>query len=95
VAAGGKDRSAREARERARQYQARAELHTAQQRRRVRDNVLAGVVGGLILLGIVGAQTAYYVWGPGMPEPSPSPTPSPTMTVPVSPSPEPTPSATS
>lgn len=88
---GGKDRAAREARERARLYQARATLHQGQQRRRVRDNVIAGVVGGILIAGVIGGQIAYYAFGPGVPAPSPTgtPTPTPTMTVPVSPSPDP------
>jgi hypothetical protein len=90
VANGGKDRSSRESRERARVYQARQEFHSGQARRRTRDNVVAGVVGGLLILGVVGAQTAYFVAGPGAPEPAPTTTGTPTPTV----APTPTPSTT-
>lgn len=88
---GSKDRAAREARERARLYQARATMFQAQQRRRVRDNVVAGIAGGVIIAAIIVGQIAYYTVGPGQPAPSPTgtPTPTPTMTVPVSPSPDP------
>lgn len=100
MANGGKDRSSRESRERARLYQARQEFHRAQARRRTRDNLVAGIVGGLLILGVVGAQTAYFVTGPGAPAPSPTttgmtpdptatPTPTPTST--GTPTPTPTP----
>ena len=91
---GGKDRGSREARERARLYQARQDFHTGQSRRRTRDNLVAGIAGGLLIVGIVAAQTAYFVAGPGAPEPSPTSTPSPEMTPTPSDSPAPTPSAT-
>jgi hypothetical protein len=101
VATGGNDRRTRAERERARLYQARRQFHEGLGRRRRRDNLLAGVVGGVLLLGALGAQTAYFTAGPGAPEPSatptpeststPDPMPSPTSspTVPVSPSPTP------
>lgn len=91
MANGGKDRSSRESRERARLYQARQEFHSGQARRRTRDNLVAGIVGGALILAVVGAQTAYFVSGPGAPEPSPTTTgmtPAPTTT------PTPTPSTT-
>jgi hypothetical protein len=89
VATGGKDRDARAARERTRLYEARRQFHDGQSRRRTRDNLIAGIVGGMLVLGLIGAQTLYFVAGPGAPEPSPSSTPAPTATTP-----EPTPSAT-
>ena len=93
MATGGKDRSTREERERARVYQARVSLHEGQQRRRSRDNLLAGIVGGVLILAVVGGQIAYYTVGPGVPAPSPSPTststPSPSPTSSATPSPEP------
>ena len=82
MATGGKDRSARESRERARVYQARQQLHDDQARRRRRDNLLAGIVGGILILGVIGAQAAYFTVGPGAPEPTPSVTPSPTTPAP-------------
>ncbi|HKP06795.1 MAG TPA: dioxygenase [Microbacterium sp.] len=89
MATGGKDRDARAARDRTRLYEARRQFHDGQARRRTRDNLIAGIVGGVLVLGLVGAQTLYFVAGPGAPEPSPSSTPTPTVTTP-----QPTPSAT-
>lgn len=95
--AGGKDRDARAARERARAYQARREFHDRQTRRRTRDNVIAGIAGGLLIVGLAASQTVYFVAGPGVPEPTPTstgtPAPAPTSTVPV-PEPGVTPTAT-
>ncbi|MFH8249846.1 dioxygenase [Microbacterium sp. B2969] len=76
MATGGKDREARESRERARVYQARQQLHEDQARRRRRDNLLAGIIGGVLILGVIGAQAAYFLVGPGAPEPVPSVSPS-------------------
>lgn len=75
VATRGRDRQTREQRERARTYAARVELHQRQWRRRTRDNVIALVVGLVVILGAIGVQTAYFVAGPGAPEPAPSTTP--------------------
>ena len=96
MTSGGKDRGSREARERARVYQARQAFHDGQQRRRVRDNVIAGIAGGAVILAIVAAQTVYFTAGPGVPSPSPttSSTPSPSATPTVSETPSPEPSAT-
>ncbi|GAA5098725.1 hypothetical protein GCM10025760_34050 [Microbacterium yannicii] len=89
MATGGKDRDSRAARERTRLYEARRQFHDGQERRRTRDNLIAGIVGGVLILGLIGAQTVYFVAGPGAPVPSPSSTPTPTPTVP-----NPTPSST-
>nr|WP_206687931.1 dioxygenase [Microbacterium yannicii] len=70
-------------------YEARRQFHDGQERRRTRDNLIAGIVGGVLILGLIGAQTVYFVAGPGAPVPSPSSTPTPTPTVP-----NPTPSST-
>lgn len=94
MATGGKDREARAARERTRLYQARRQFHADQARRRTRDNVIAGIVGGVLVIGIAAAQAAYFVAGPGAPEPTPTPaatTPAPTPTATGTPSPTPTP----
>ncbi len=77
MATGGKDRDARAARERARLYQARRQFHQDQARRRRRDNLIGGIAGGLLILGLAAVQTAYFVAGPGAPEPTPTSTPSP------------------
>jgi hypothetical protein len=90
VATGGKDRDARAARERTRLYEARRQFHDSQGHRRTRDNLIAGIVGGVLVLGLIGAQTLYFVAGPGAPEPSSTPTPTATPTA----TPQPTPSAT-
>ncbi|QIG40692.1 dioxygenase [Microbacterium sp. 4R-513] len=90
MATGGKDRSGRESRERARVYQARQQLHDDQARRRRRDNLLAGIIGGILILGVIGVQAAYFTVGPGAPEPSPSVTPSPSITPAPADSPAPT-----
>lgn len=94
MATGGKDRDARAARERARTYQARREFHDGISRRRTRDNLIAGIAGGLLIVGLVVSQTVYFTSGPGAPEPAPTSTPTPTgMTPdPTSTAPEPDPS---
>ena len=96
MATGGKNRDARAARDRTRLYEARRQFHEGQARRRTRDNLIAGIVGGVLVLGLIGAQTVYFVAGPGAPEPAPTSTPTPTETTPApTPSPAtPEPSAT-
>ncbi|MFV0373707.1 dioxygenase [Microbacterium sp.] len=71
-AVGKKD--ARAARERNRVYHARQEFHRGVIARRRRDNVVAGVAGGVLLVAIIGGQTLYFTAGPGAPTPSPTPT---------------------
>jgi len=80
VAAGGKQRETREERERARVYQARRAYHDGQARRRTRDNLIAGVAGGLLIAAVVAAQAAYFMAGPGAPVPTPTPTATSTVT---------------
>lgn len=75
MAVSGKERAARE---RTRVYRARQELHRAQVRRRTRDDVVAGVAGGILILAVLAGQLAYYTAGPGMPAPAPASTTSPT-----------------
>lgn len=78
AAKGGADRVERE---RAKAYRARREFHDAQIRRRRRDNLIAGIGGGVLILAIVGGQVLYYTAGPGTPAPMPSvSTPAPTTT---------------
>lgn len=81
----GKDRT-RSERERARLYQARRQFHDGLGARRRRDNLIAGIAGGLLILAVVGAQIAYFTVGPGTPEPTPTVSPTPTE--------QPTPAAT-
>lgn len=93
VATGGKDREARAARERARLYQARQDLHAAHIRRRGRDSIIAAIVGGLIILAAVGSQIVYATLGPGAPAPTestPAPTESSSPAAPVDETPSPT-----
>ncbi|MBD7957839.1 dioxygenase [Microbacterium sp. Sa4CUA7] len=87
MAAGAKGRDDRVARERARIYQARLDFHRGQARRRARDNAIAGIVGGVLVLAVIGGQTLYFTAGPGAPEPTPAPTPT---SSPTEPTPEPT-----
>lgn len=94
MATGG-NRGSREVRERTRVYQARQAFRQGQARRRTRDNWIAAIAGGLLILGVVAAQTAYFVAGPGAPEPSPSATPIPTTTSTPTPSGSPGPTGTS
>ncbi len=74
MATGAGKKQSRDARERTRVYQARKEFHEGLIARRRRDNLIAGVVGGVLILAVVGGQIAYYTLGPGTPAPAPSPT---------------------
>jgi hypothetical protein len=100
VAAGGKQRGTREERERARVYQARRTYHEGQSRRRTRDNLIAGIGGGVLIAAVLAGQAAYFMAGPGAPEPAPTPaptsslTPAPTGSPTVSPEPTGTPTPT-
>lgn len=95
MSTGGRDRGSRAERERARAYQARLSLHQAKIGRRRRDNIVAAIAGGVLILGIAGAQIAFYTAGPGMPQPTPTPasseTPLPSPTAPLAPVPATTP----
>lgn len=99
MAKAGKDPAARAARERGRLYQARRDFHAGLERRRTRDNVIAGVAGGLIVVAITALQVAYFTVGPAGTgaEPTatvaPLPTTTPTATPEPSSSGEPTPTA--
>ncbi|WP_223247028.1 dioxygenase [Microbacterium oleivorans] len=62
--------------------------------RRRRDNLIAGVAGGALLLAILGGQVAYYTLGPGTPEPAPSSSPSQSPGATPAPSPAPSESPT-
>jgi hypothetical protein len=100
LASGGKQRDSAQAKERARVYQARQTFHAEQSRRRTRDNLIAGIGGGVLILAVIGGQTAYFLAGPGAPAPSPStslspaPTTAPVPTETPIESPSPTPTAT-
>lgn len=75
MATGAGKKQSREARERTRKYNARQEFHAGLVARRRRDNLIAGIGGGALILAIVGGQIAYYTMGPGTPVPEPTPTP--------------------
>lgn len=96
AARGSKNAQARTSAERARLHTARTGWHEGQIRRRVRDNTVAAIVGGLIVVAAIGSQVVHAQVT--APEPTPSPTPSvapttaPTET--PSESPVPTPSDT-
>ncbi len=92
MAANPRGRDRREARERARTYQARRDFHEGVVRRRRRDNLVAGIAGGVLILAVVGAQVAYYTLGPGTPAPAPSSSTTPAPSSPATPEPAPTPS---
>lgn len=92
-----KGAQARTEAERARRHAARVAWHEGQIRRRVRDNVVAGVAGGLIVVGAVASQTVHAQVTAPVPEPTPtvSPsdaprTPEPDATTPSMPTPTPT-----
>lgn len=89
MATGAGKKQSREAKERARLYRARQEFHDGLIARRRRDNLVAGLAGGILILAIVGGQTLYYTAGPGAPTPTPSPsaTPTPEATIPGAPQP--------
>ena len=80
---------ARTEQERARLYRARIEWNESQIRRRTRDNVLAGVLGGALLLGTIASQTVHAIVLDEAPEPAPIITPTPTPEPSETPSPEP------
>lgn len=74
MAQGKQQRESREAVARLKRYEARQQLNATQNRRRLRDNVLA-VVGVVVVAGLAGfAQVGAFEWGPLAPTPTPTPT---------------------
>lgn len=63
--------------ERARLYGARVSWHEGQISRRVRDNALAGIIGGLIIVGAVVSQSVHAVVTAPEPKPTETSTPTP------------------
>jgi hypothetical protein len=62
--------------ERARIHAARKDWHDGRIRRRVRDNVLAGIAGGLIVVAAIASQVVHAQVTAPDPTPSPSVSPS-------------------
>ncbi|TFC51676.1 peptidylprolyl isomerase [Cryobacterium shii] len=71
------DRESREARVRVRAFQARRAVHEHQQKRRLRDNIFAGIAVTAVLALAVGAQLAFFSGGSGKVAPSTPATPTP------------------
>lgn len=76
VARGSKNAQARTSAERARLHAARTQWHDGQIRRRVRDNTIAAVVGGLVVVAAIGSQVVHAQVTAPEPSPSPSVAPS-------------------
>lgn len=74
--------------ERARIYQARKDFHEGKIRRRSRDNVVASVAGGFLVLAAIASQSVHAVVLDNAVEPEPTFTITPTPS--NTPSPEPT-----
>ncbi|WP_426183115.1 hypothetical protein [Microbacterium sp. TWP3-1-2b2] len=63
--------------ERARLYAARTAWHDGQIRRRTRDNLIAGIVGGLLVVGAIASQSVHASVFAPEPEPTETSTPGP------------------
>lgn len=59
--------------ERARRYAAHSEWHDREIRRRVRDNTVAGIAGGILVLAAFGSQVVHAQVTAPAPAESPSP----------------------
>ncbi|WP_460795466.1 hypothetical protein [Microbacterium sp. GXF0217] len=90
----GRKNAQRADHERARLYAARSQWHEGQIRRRVRDNTIAGIAGGLIVVGAMASQFAHAQVTTPEPTPTPSPTQSTAPLDPLLPSTVPTPTPT-
>ena len=62
--------------ERARLYAARTAWHDGQIKRRTRDNLIAGIVGGLLVVGAIASQSVHAVVNAPEPEPTETGAPS-------------------
>lgn len=82
---------ARTSAERLRVHEARRTWHDGQIRRRIRDNAIAGIVGGVIVVGAFASQVVHAQVT--APEPTPTPTVAPTD-APAPSAPAPTPEET-
>lgn len=63
--------------ERARVYAARKQWHEGQIRRRVRDNTVAGIAGGLLIVATIASQTVHAQVTAPEPAPTETSTPAP------------------
>ncbi|WP_300265809.1 hypothetical protein [Microbacterium sp.] len=63
--------------ERSRLYAARTAWHEGQISRRIRDNTVAGIVGGLIVVAAIASQSVHAAVTAPEPEPTESSTPGP------------------
>ncbi|MDR2996695.1 MAG: hypothetical protein LBU78_01085 [Microbacterium sp.] len=84
---------ARQQAERARRYAARTAWHEGRARRRARDNVVASVVGGLLVVGAVFSQVMLAQADAPAPKPKATPTSTSTPAPVITPSATPTPSS--
>lgn len=88
-------RSARQERaqaeRRTRLHAARTTWHQGQIRRRTRDNVIAGVVGALIVVGAIASQVVHAQVTAPEPTPTPNPSVEPSVDPSVAPSETPAP----
>lgn len=79
-----RDRAEREARQRARSYSIRRQVHAERGRRRQRDDLRAIIAFAVVAVLATAAQVAFFTAGPGAAAPSASasaaPTPTPTAT---------------
>lgn len=73
------EREAREARDRARRYAARQQVHAGQLQRRRRDNIIAVAAVLVVATLATVAQVFYFSAGPGAPTAEPTPTSTPTV----------------
>lgn len=63
--------------ERARLHAARTDWHQGQIRRRIRDNTIAGVAGGLLIVAAIASQSVHAAVTAPEPEPEPTETSTP------------------
>lgn len=63
--------------ERARLYAARTGWYDGQIRRRIRDNTIAGVAGGLLIVAAIASQSVHAAVTEPAPEPTETSTPAP------------------
>ncbi|KAB1864725.1 hypothetical protein [Microbacterium algeriense] len=88
AARGSRNAQARTSAERARLHTARTRWHEGQIRRRARDNTIAAVVGGLIVVAAIGSQVVHAQVTAPEPTPSVTPTSTPSDAPSESPSPD-------